>query len=333
MKASKPLVLSLLLSSTVLISCSSTPANNSTPIPAASASVPANTVDNQTSLQASVERINEKAFNNKSFSQELQANPNAVLSAEGLKLEANEKIKVVDFLNEAGKVYLILDDRNLERFYGEQLKNSPSDAEANESLKTFRAIRAKAQADAEFKASLLADPATVLAAEGFNAEAAKNFEVLDFEADTHFFLVLPPDQQVTRGGNAEAYAFLIKRFIDAIIGVVHTVEHEIEQWQYARAVAKKELTMEQVKEIIGKHPKSFLDTEERIRRVEARLATLNTAIDAAFYAIEGGCFFPRLFGASCGAPREAVATTLIDGINMGELIEALKPRNVSIVTP
>jgi len=329
----KCLALTLLLSSTVLGACTSAPANN-TPTPPAAPTAPATpAVDASADLQIAVTRITEKAFNDKAFSQELQANPKAVLAAEGLSLSSDENVKVVNFLNEEGKIYMILDDRNLERFYGEQIKNVPSDAEADETLKTFRAIRAKAQSDATFKANLLADPATVLAAEGLNAEAAKQFEVLDFEADTHFFLVLPPDQQVTRGGNAEGYILIIKVFIDGIVALVRDIENDIENWQYARAVVKNELTMEQVKKKIWPdYP--LLSNEEKIRRIEGRIGTLNTAIDGAFYAIEGGCFFPRLFGASCGASREAVKTTLLDGINMGELIEALvPPTSAGIVTP
>lgn len=298
----KYLALTLLLSSTVLGACTSAPVNSSTPTPTASSSAAANPTDTQTqaSLQVNVERINEKAYNNKSFSQELQASPNAVLSAEGLKLEANEKIKVVDFLNEAGKVYLILDDRNLERFYGEQLKNSSAEAEADATVKLFRGIRAKAESDAAFKARLLADSATVLTEEGVNAEAAKNMEVLDYEAGTHFFLLLEPGQEISRGPlevitNHPAINTAVGFLRTTLKGLTSDPINEVKKYFYAlRSGAEKG---------------AYLANQASAPALEF---ALNASTDGVYFGFEAACFVPRIFGASCGYSKEVIRNSLIE---------------------
>lgn len=244
----------------------------------ASSSAPtsANSADTQASLQANVERINEKAFNSKTFSQELQANPNAVLSAEGLKLAADEKIKVIDFLNEEGKAFIILDDRNLEYFYGEALKNAPSDADADESLKRFRSIRAKAKSDPEFKANLLANTAATLAAEGINAEAAKKIEVIDYEPATHFFMILPPDQQVSRGVGGDAFSWIIDPQQVILSGLITE-----DEWMMSDA---------EIVDVI----------DGRSSRPEFTVL-FETSVAISYSAIEAVCWFPRFWGQSCGA--------------------------------
>jgi len=304
----KYLALTLLLSSTVLGACTPAPANN-TPAPPTAPAAPATpAVDASADLQVAVTRINEKAFNDKAFSQELQANPKAVLAAEGLSLAADDRIKVLNFLNEEGKVYLILDDRNLERFYGEQIKNPPSDADADESLKTFRAIRAKAETDNDFKASLLADPATVLAAEGFHTEAAKNFEVIDFEADTHFFLILPPDQQVTRGAGAEAFAVII----DPKIYFLATIMNGDRKPEESPEDHVSNNNMFRL--LDGRGPiiadKSPFFYNRHLTTLQKYLGELDGIIqfqlESAFVIIEGICVVPRWFGAACGASRTQI---------------------------
>jgi len=291
----KQLTLSLLLSSTLLGACTSAPANNTPSSPAAPAAPATPAVDASADLQVAVTRISEKAFNSQTFSQELQANPKAVLAAEGISLAANEQVKVVDFLNAEGKVYMILDDRNLERFYGEQIKHAPSDAEADETLKTFRAIRAKAQSDATFKASLLVNPATVLAAEGLNAEAAKKFEVLDFEADTHFLLILPPDQQVTRS----SLSTILRPVLTQVINSLRPITEQLGEY-----------IIPHLQRGLLKIADPLLPAAEQAKQNEA-IQAVDIAVDGIYYASEGACFWVRFFGGSCGVSRQEIAAAIL----------------------
>jgi len=292
----KSLAVTCLLSTSVLGACTSPPA--SSPSPSAPSTPAATAPQAEANLQVAVTRISEKAFNSQTFSQELQANPKAVLAAEGISLAANEQVKVVDFLNAEGKVYMILDDRNLERFYGEQIKNAPSDAEADENLGIFRSIRSKAQADTTFKARLLADPATVLAAEGFNAEAAKNFDVLDYEADTHFFLVLPPDQQITRSG----LGTILQPILTKAVEVIRPLAKQLNQY---------------IIPVLEKGAASLLfsvdplaSPAEQAKQSEA-IQAVKIAVDGIYFASEGACFWVRFFGGSCGVSPQEIAKAIL----------------------
>ncbi len=214
--ASFALVLALLPATLAGCSPANQSVNSATPAaPAVSALVK---LDPE-ALKLKLQEINVKAFDNEAFKQELQQDAKATLVKEGLPFDQKEKIKVLDY-NGGSSLFLILDDRNLAEFYPELLQADQEDSQ-NELQQTLKAIRTKAKADANFKASLLADSKAVLTNEGIVAELADRFTVLDYEADTHFFYVVPPTEQISRGGSSFDSTFA--PIVDSVLGLLAAI--------------------------------------------------------------------------------------------------------------
>lgn len=156
--------------------------------------VPSTVVEEQRVFSMMVADVMAQAAESDEFTSALKADPIGVLAREGFTLSVDESVRVLE--STVDSVLIILDDRNVEKFYPEILDAVPGDT--NETQQLLRDVRIKAQTDDVYREALLSDTEATLLSEGMGPEVAGRFAVVDYEPDTDFFLLLPPPNPENR---------------------------------------------------------------------------------------------------------------------------------------
>lgn len=228
-----------------------------------------------------ISNVQKKAATDAAFKAKLVADPKAVLIAEGFDLKANEKVRVLDITPES--IYMVLDDRNLEKLHPMQTAKEDK-KEINQTEKKLVELRGKALSDANFKAELLANPTKALTETGLPEVSAKNYKFLDYEPNTHYLVLLP-------GAFFASSEMSTKQVLELLIEPLVAIVTPVAAALVVGIVAEIIITI--------------------LRQIVRDPSVSHFAVDGAFYAVEGFCWWPRLFGYPCGASKPQIAQTIL----------------------
>lgn len=156
--------------------------------------VPTTIDEERRAFSMMVADVMRQAAESDEFNSAIKADPIGVLAGEGFTVSNDESIRVLE--STVDSVLIILDDRNVEKFYPEILDAAPG--KTNETQQLLRDVRTRAQTDDVYREALLSDTEATLLSEGMGSEVAGRFTVVDYEPDTDFFLLLPPPNPENR---------------------------------------------------------------------------------------------------------------------------------------
>ncbi|PKL76659.1 MAG: hypothetical protein CVV27_09155 [Candidatus Melainabacteria bacterium HGW-Melainabacteria-1] len=220
MKLNKKMVqgsLTSLIVGGILAGCTSTPVQPSPAAPQASNPQPVQPAQPVAdSAKSPLERANQvrtQATVDLELREALSQNPVQALKDKGLALDATAKVRTLS--TSASELYLILDERNISQF--QDVKKLKEAETATDTGKLLAGIRSKALADADFKQKLMADPKSLLKAEGLELPAEQKLTVLDYEADTHFFLLSPVDTSSEDDINRQVFELILDPILKVAI--------------------------------------------------------------------------------------------------------------------